>query len=88
MIIVLDATPLGLVTNPRMSAEAVDCSQWLMGHLASGVRVVIPEITDYEVRRELLRAGKTQDLARLDQLQTVLEYIPITTMAMRQVAVF
>ena len=88
MVILLDATPLGLVTNPRMSAEAAQCSQWLTAHLAHGVRVVIPEIADYEVRRELLRAGKTRGLARLDQLQTALEYVPLTTVAMRQAAVF
>ena len=88
MVIVLDATPLGLVTNPRMSSEADACSRWLTAHLAHGVRVVIPEIVDYEVRRELLRAGKTRGLARLDLIETSLEYVPITTAAMRQAALF
>jgi predicted nucleic acid-binding protein len=88
MVIVLDATPLGLITNPRMSPEADACSQWLTTHLAHGVRVIIPEIVDYEVRRELLRAGKTRGLARLDQIGALLEYVPITTEAMRQAAVF
>ncbi|MDQ3906483.1 MAG: nuclease [Actinomycetota bacterium] len=88
MVILLDATPLGLITNPRMSGAALHCSQWLTAHLAHGARVIIPEIADYEVRRELLRAGKTHGLARLDQLQTVLEYAPLTTAAMRQAAVF
>lgn len=88
MVIVLDATPLGLITNPRMSQEAQACSLWLSAHLAAGVRVVIPEIADYEVRRELLRARKMLGLARLDEIQSVLEYLPLTTLAMRQAALF
>jgi predicted nucleic acid-binding protein len=52
----------------------------------SGVRIIIPEIADYEVRRELLRASKIKGLARLDDLAKSIEYLPITTMAMRQAA--
>lgn len=56
--------------------------------LAAGSRVIVPEIADYEVRRELLRANKTAGLARLDELGRRLEYLPITTAAMRQAAEF
>jgi predicted nucleic acid-binding protein len=35
-----------------------------------------------------LRAGKTQGLAQLDALATLLEYLPLTTAAMRQAAQF
>jgi predicted nucleic acid-binding protein len=47
----------------------------------------VPEIADYEVRRELLRANKVRGLARLDALADLLEYLPLTTAAMRQAAV-
>jgi predicted nucleic acid-binding protein len=50
--------------------------------------VVIPEIADYEVRRELLRARKVAGVERLDALAALLEYLPITTVAMRQAAEF
>jgi hypothetical protein len=50
--------------------------------------VVVPEIADYEVRRELLRANKTKGLAHLDAMGSSLEYLPITTAAMRQAAFF
>lgn len=68
-IILLDAGPLGLATNPRASTENQECNLWLQTQLRQGVRVFVPEIADYEVRRELLRAGKSRGLARLDALQ-------------------
>ncbi|MBL1179149.1 MAG: type II toxin-antitoxin system VapC family toxin [Pantanalinema sp. GBBB05] len=69
-----------------MSAESLACAQWLQAHVSSSNRVIIPEIADYEVRRELLRANKVKGLARLDELSKLLEYLPITTNSMRQAA--
>ncbi|CAN1212067.1 Type II toxin-antitoxin system VapC family toxin [Tumidithrix helvetica PCC 7403] len=54
----------------------------------SGSRIIIPEIADYEVRRELMRANKTKGISRLDNLAELIEYLPITTAAMRQAAQF
>jgi predicted nucleic acid-binding protein len=85
-VILLDTGPLGLVTNPKLSAQSIACAQWLQTHITSGNRAIIPEIADYEVRRELLRAKKTKGIARLDDLAKILEYLPITTITMRQAA--
>lgn len=87
-VVLLDTGPLGLVTNPRRSPQSVACAQWLQALVAHGVRVIVPEISDYEVRRELLRAKKEPGLARLDALATRLEYLPLTTPAIRRAAVF
>lgn len=87
-IVLLDTGPLGLVTNPRRSPQSVACAQWLQALVAHGIRVIVPEIADYEVRRELLRAKREQGLARLDALANRLEYLSLTTAAMRQAAVF
>ena len=87
-VVLLDTGPLGLVTNPRRSSQSVACAQWLQALVAHGIRVIVPEIADYEVRRELLRANKERGLARLDALASRLEYLPLTTAAMRQAAVF
>src|ERR1700722_19573196 len=85
--ILLDAGPLGLLTAPpRKQGSPLACAQWLASLLAAGARVVVPEIADYEVRRELLRAGKAKSLARLDALATATEYLPLTTLAMRRAA--
>lgn len=50
--------------------------------------MIVPEIADYEVRRELLRSRRLQGLRRLDELVSRVEYLPLTTAAMRQAAAF
>ena len=82
----LDTGPLGLATSPSESLQTTGCADWLRGLLADGVRVLLPEVADYEVRRELLRAGKIAGLARLDTFGRTLEYLPLTTVVMRRAA--
>jgi hypothetical protein len=87
-VVLLDAGPLGLVTNPNMSPDALACTQWLQSLRVKGISVLVPEIADYEVRRELLRANRTQGVLRLDQLAAAIGYLPLTTTTMRRAAVF
>ncbi len=88
LVVLLDAGPLGLVTNPKRSPASVACAQWLQALVTHGARTIVPEIADYEVRRELLRANKVKGLKRLDALVAHLEYLPLTTEAMRMAADF
>ncbi len=81
--IALDTGPLGMVTHPRANRVA---AEWFRSMLQSDVEVVIPEIADYEVRRELVRAGKKKSLERLEQLTRILGYLPIDTATMRRAA--
>lgn len=81
--ILLDTGPLGKIAHPQRHAEI---STWYDRLLASGTMVIIPELADYEVRRELHLAGLTQSLRRLDGLKLVLRYLPISTWAMRRAA--
>ena len=62
----LDTGPLGLITNPKRTLETIAAAQWVFDSEAAGHRFVVPAISDYEVRRELIRAGKTGGLARLN----------------------
>jgi len=82
-LILLDAGPLGMVTHPRKNPEI---KAWLDAWLRSDRSIVIPEISDYEVRRELLRSNRVQGINRLDMLQTITGYAPITTQVMRKAA--
>ena len=86
--VVLNSTPLGILCHPRSPPHVVACRQWLADLLTAGRRVIVPEITDYEVRRELIRLGGTVALANLDGYVLHLEYLPITTAAMRLAAKF
>ena len=80
----LDSLPIGLITQrPGKSPQVDACQAWLRNLALSGWDVYLPEITDYEVRRELTRAGKTGGLARLDRLASQALSLPITTAAMR-----
>ena len=83
----LDSTPLGLVTQrPGKSADVDACLAWLAGLDAAGVAVYVPEVADYEIRRELLRVGATAGLRRLDRLKATARYLPISTPAMQMAA--
>ncbi len=82
-VIFLDSGPLGMVTNPKATfVEAQECKLWLNSLLLKDEIVMLPEIADYEVRRELLRAGKVAGIRRLDQLKSRLTYRPLTTAVM------
>jgi len=87
-VVLLDSGPLGLVTHPRGGRDAKEAKDWLAGLLASRVQVRVPEIADYETRRELLRAGRAGGLRRLDELGGRIGYLPLTTGTMRRAAGF
>ena len=70
-----------------LSADAL-AARLLEQHLPPAERRAVPEIADYEVRRELIRANKVRGIGQLDALARLLEYLPITTTAMRQAARF
>lgn len=80
--VVLDSTPLGLLSKPTRSTQVLPIVQWATACLDAGHSLYVPEVIDYELRRELLRAGKTASLDRLDSLHTLFHYLPITTPAM------
>lgn len=88
LAVVLDAGPLGVLSNPRDTAEVRHAADWLAALRAAGHHVILPEIADYEVRRELIRSRKGEGIKRLDRLGRTLEYNVLTTAAMRRAAEF
>lgn len=86
VLIVLDSGPLGLISNPAPGRASQDAHDWARAHTDAGNDLVVPEIADYELRRELLRADKGHGIARLDELCAGLWYEPLTTSIMRRAA--
>jgi predicted nucleic acid-binding protein len=81
-VVLLDSGPLGLVSHPNAEKINAAAVEWLEALLSAGISVLVAEIADYEVRRELLRAGRQRGVRRLDELKEAIGYRPITTRAM------
>jgi len=64
------------------------CKRWLADHLLAGDRVVVPEIIDYELRRELIRGNYTAAVANLNAFNTaqIDRYLPLTGAQLRLAA--
>jgi predicted nucleic acid-binding protein len=85
-IIVLDTGILGMVTNPKANPQCQKCKQWLNSLSSRNYLVALPEITDYELRRELIRANKLRGIRQLDELKALIIYLPITTQVLIKAA--
>jgi predicted nucleic acid-binding protein len=85
-IIVLESGSLWLACLASGKLDADRCRDWINAMLAAGYLVILPEIADYETRRELIRRGATANLGRLDVLKARLDYRPITTESMVRAA--
>jgi predicted nucleic acid-binding protein len=83
--IMLDTSPLGRIAHPEPNPEAVS---WLQHVLDEGGLVFLPEIADYELRRNFLLEGMAASIRRLDQLKNTLLYVPLSTVIMRKAAEF
>jgi hypothetical protein len=86
-VVLLDAGPLGIATNPKRARPGVACAPWIPAFVTQGTGVMVPEMADADVGRECQRANKVSELTRLDALARLLAYLPISTAARRQVAV-
>jgi predicted nucleic acid-binding protein len=82
MRLILDTGVLGRVVHPRKHADA---KAWL-GAVVGSHDVLVSEVCDYELRRELIRIGAQRSLERLDELERELRYVPVTTSVWRAAA--
>ena len=86
MLLVLDSGPLWDLSHPKAEGKALDIQNWSRTRLPIGDQFVVPEIADYEVRRELLRANKETSLKQLDDLCDNNLYLQLTTAVMQEAA--
>ena len=87
MLVLLDETPLSLATHPN-SKKSKPILEWIEELINSNASVQVPEIADYELRRELIRSGKTRSIARLEQFELDLGFVPLNTDAIRAACKF
>jgi predicted nucleic acid-binding protein len=77
-LLVLDSSVAGAITNPKQTSPIIrDCQIWFRRSLERQSIFVLPEIADYEIRRELLRGKKINGLKKLDELKSAIYYYPI-----------
>lgn len=85
LLLALDSGPLGQLAHPDPNRYP-ELSLWFDSHRAAGTMFLIPEISDFEVRRNLILEQRERSLLRLDNLAHRARYIPINTDAMRLAA--
>jgi predicted nucleic acid-binding protein len=77
-LLVLDSSVVGAITNPKQASPIIrDCQIWFRRSLERQSIFVLPEIADYEIRRELLRGKKINGIKKLDELKSAIYYYPI-----------
>lgn len=84
MRLLLDTSVLGWVCHPRQHGEVRD---WFQQALPVH-DILVSEVADYELRRELLRIRAPRSIAHLDELGRELVYLPVTTATWRTAARF
>jgi len=52
-VVLLDTGVLGMVANPTPGAKTKRCQAWAADLLGKGLFIKVPDIADYESRREL-----------------------------------
>ncbi|MBC7853585.1 MAG: nuclease [Pirellulaceae bacterium] len=77
--VMLDSSVLGQIAHPRIKP---DIKAWLESLRRHGIPVIHAEVSDYEVRRELVRTKNSASIARLDFMKLRLVYQPLTTNTM------
>ena len=82
MIVFLDSGPLGLLTNPNSTQNVLNISNWVSACIAARHTICIPEIIDYELRREFTLMNKFKSLTRLDGYREQLEFVTIKSETM------
>ena len=92
-VVYLDTGPLGLVSNPRpgKDRESSRVQDWMKRACERRIRIIVPAIADYELRRELIRSGSLASVARLDLIESGrhpdfpgVRYLPLTDAALKR----
>lgn len=94
MIVILDSGILDLLVTPideelpkdeKMLMEIYQCTEWFYRLLSRGAYIIVSDICDYEVRRELIRI-RSKSVLELDKLRSLIEFQEITFATLEKAA--
>ena len=77
MIVILDSGVLHTLVSTSKVQEVTDCQEWFYYLLSRSAKVVTSSICNYEVKRELIRRKKVQEIKNLNQLKTLIDFLPV-----------
>ncbi len=87
-LILLDAGIVGLLCSSPSLPDGIACRGWVSTQAKAGSKILLSDLTDFEVRRELNRLRATTKVRRLDDLRSILVPIPVTPATWRKAAEF
>jgi hypothetical protein len=94
VIVILDSGILDLLVTPideelpkdeKMLMEIYQCTEWFYRLLSRGAYIIVSDICDYEVRRELIRI-RSKSVLELDKLRSLIEFQEITFATLEKAA--
>ncbi len=77
MIVILDSGVLHTLISTSKVKEVTDCQDWFYYLLSRSALVVTSSICNYEVKRELIRRKKVQEINNLNQLKALIDFFPV-----------
>jgi predicted nucleic acid-binding protein len=77
VIVIVDSGVLYTLITTSQVQEVIDCQDWFYSLLSRGVYFVTSTICKYEVKRELIRRKKVQEINNLEQLKTLVEFLTV-----------
>lgn len=87
-IVLLDTSVLGLLCSSPSIPDVMACKECLSRLEDAGTTIVVPEISVYELRRELIRIKASAKLDRLNKLLEKEGCFPVTPEAWEKAAEF
>jgi len=88
MIVLLDSSPLGMLTNPNNTNKTKAITKWAISLRRAKVSIIVPEICDYELRRSLIRRNNQKAISKLDYLNRNFGYLVLDTKTLQLAARF
>lgn len=79
MIVILDSGVLHTLVTTSKVKEVTDCQNWFYYLLSRSALVVTSSLCNYEVKRELIRRKKVEEINNLSQLKALIDFLPVDT---------